>query len=82
MENINNYLSITDIGKILGICREAVNSWVVKGYIKYSIVGNLRKIRSVDLIKYLESLGNSKTAMANFEKDIRDYLRKKQEAKE
>ena len=77
MENTNNYLSITDVGKVLGICREAVNSWVVKGYIEYSIVGNLRKIRAGDLIKYLGKLGKSPKAMANFEKDIKNYLREK-----
>ena len=81
MENTNNCFSITDVAKILGISREAVNSWLVKGYIEYSRVGNLRKIRPEELTKYLEGLGNSKIAMANFDKDIRDYLREKQEAK-
>ena len=77
MENTNNYLSITDVGKILGICREAVNGWVVKGYIEYSIIGNLKKIRSKDLLEYLKGLGNSPVAMANFEKDIENYFREK-----
>ena len=81
MENTNNRFSITDVAKILGISREAVNSWLVKGYIEYSIIGNLKKIRSGDLIEYLRNLGNSKTAIAGFEKDIKDYLREKQEAK-
>lgn len=77
MENTNNCLSITDVAKILDISREAVNSWLVKNYIEYSIIGNLKKIRSKDLIKYLEKLGNSPGAMANFEKDIENYLREK-----
>lgn len=81
MENTNNCFSITDVAKILGISREAVNSWLVKGYIEYSIIGNLKKIRSGDLIKYLGNLGNSPGAMAGFERDIKDYLREKQEAK-
>ena len=82
MKNINNFLSTADIGKILDVSRLVVNTWLRKGYIKFSLVGNLQKIRSEDLLEYLKGLGNSKTAMANFEKDIRDYLREKYEAKE
>lgn len=81
VEHINNYLSVTDIGKILDVSREVVNTWLRKKYIKYARVGNLRKVRAGELIKYLEGLGNSKTAMAGFDKDIRDYLREKQEVK-
>jgi len=80
MEPINNYLSVTDIGKILDVSREVVNTWLRKKYMKYAWIGNLRKVRAEELIKYLEGLGNSKTAMADFDKDIRDYLRGKQEA--
>jgi len=79
--SINNYLSVTDIGKILDVSREVVNTWLRKKYMKYAWVGNLRKVRAEELIKYLESLGNSKTAMANFKRDIENYLREKQEAK-
>jgi len=81
MNNTNNYLSITDIAKILDVSRGAVNNWLKKGYMKYVLTGNLWKVNSRELIKYLRGLGNSKTAMANFEKDIRDYLREKYEAK-
>ena len=82
MKNINNFPSTADIGKILDVSRLVVNTWLRKGYIKFSLVGNLQKIRSRDLLEYLKGLGNSKTAMANFEKDIRDYLKEKHEAKE
>ena len=81
MENKNNFLSTADIGRLLDVSRLVVNTWLRKGYIKYSLVGNLQKIRSKDLLEYLKNLGNSPGAMANFEKDIRDYLRQKQEGK-
>ena len=77
MENTNNCLSITDVAKILDISREAVNSWLVKDYIKYSIIGNLKKIRSEDLLEYLENLGNSPAAMENFKRNIENYFREK-----
>lgn len=77
MENTNNCLSITDVAKILDISREAVNSWLVKDYIKYSIIGNLKKIRSEDLLEYLKNLGNSPAAMENFKRDIENYFREK-----
>ncbi|MBA7496900.1 hypothetical protein ES702_07509 [subsurface metagenome] len=81
MRNTNNYLSVSDIGRILEVSREVVNTWLRKNYMRYARVGHLRKVRTGELIKYLEGLGNSKTAMANFERDIRDYIREKQEAK-
>lgn len=81
MKNTNSYLSVSDIGKILEVSREVVNTWLRKKYIKYSLTGRLRRVRADDLIEYLEGLGNSKTSMANFKKDIRDYLREKYEAR-
>lgn len=77
MENKNGFLSVFEIGKLLDVSKEVVNTWLRKGYIKYSLVGNLQKIRSKDLLEYLKGLGNSQTAMANFEKDIENYFREK-----
>lgn len=81
MKNTNSYLSVSDIGRVLEVSREVVNTWLRKKYIKYSRTGRLRRVRAEDLMEYLGSLGNSKTAMANFEKDTKDYLREKYEAK-
>jgi excisionase family DNA binding protein len=82
MENTNNFLSVVETGKILDVSKEVVNTWLRKGYIKYSLVGRLQKIRSKDLLEYLKSLGNSPVAMDNFRRDIDNYFRQKQEAKE
>lgn len=82
MENTNNFLSVVETGKILDVSKEVVNTWLRKGYIKYSLVGRLQKIRSKDLLEYLKSLGNSPVAMENFKRDIDNYFRQKQEAKE
>jgi len=81
MENTNNFLSTADIGKLLDVSRLVVNTWLRKGYIKYSLVGHLQKIRSEDLLEYLRNLDNSPGAMRDFERDIENYLRQKQEAK-
>lgn len=81
MENVNTFLSTADVGKICDVSKQVVITWLRKGYIKYSLIGHLQKIRAEDLIKYLEDLGNSKIAMAGFDKDIRDYLKEKREAK-
>ncbi|MBA7495753.1 hypothetical protein ES702_06342 [subsurface metagenome] len=81
MENTNNFLSTADIGKLLDVSRLVVNTWLRKGYIKYSLVGHLQKIRSEDLLEYLRNLNNSPGAMRDFKRDIENYLRQKQEAK-
>ena len=77
MENKNGFLSVFEIGKLLDVSKEVVNSWLRKGYIKYSLVGNLQKIRSKDLLEYLKGLGNSPVAMDNFKRDIENYFREK-----
>ena len=81
MGNTNNFLSTADIGKLLDVSRLVVNTWLRKGYIKYSLVGHLQKIRSEDLLEYLRNLNNSPGAMRDFKRDIENYLRQKQEAK-
>jgi len=78
MENNNNFLSTADVGKILDVSKPVVITWLRKGLIKYSLVGHLQKIRAGDLLKYLEGLGNSQTAMNNFKRDIENYLRQKE----
>jgi len=75
----NNYLSGTDIAKILEVSPQAINSWLRKGEIKYVSIGHLRKVRAVDLLEYLKNLGNSSEAMAGFKKDIENYLKDKAE---
>lgn len=77
MKNTNNYLSITEIAEILEVSRGAVNDWLKKGYIKYSLAGNLRKVSSKNLLKYLIKLGNSPGAMRDFERGIENYLAQK-----
>lgn len=81
MRNTNDFLSVSEVGKLLDVSKEVVNSWLRKGYIKYSLAGNLQKIRKEDLLDYLKKVGNSPGAMLNFKKDIENYLQEKQEAK-
>ena len=81
MEKTNNFLSTADVGKLLDVSKPVVITWLRKGYIKYSLVGHLQKIREKDLLEYLKRIGNSPGAMRDFERDIKECLRKKQEAK-
>lgn len=76
------YLSAKDIGKILEVSRQAVQQWVVSGRLKSSKVGRSYRVDPGDLLNYLESLGNSKTAMDKFKKDINSYLQEKKTVKE
>ena len=76
---MNNFLSTADVGRILDVSRLVVNNWVRKGYIKYSLVGHLQKIRAEDLLEYLKNLGNSEAEIIKFEKDIENYLKQKKE---
>jgi len=81
MKYTNNFLSTADIGKILDVSKPVVITWLRKGYIKYSLVGHLQKVRSKDLLEYLKKLGNPETEMNNFKKDIENYLKQKHESK-
>lgn len=73
----NNFLTVDDITKILDVSRAAINCWLKDGRLEYCKPGKMRRVRARDLIKYLENLGNSPGAMANFKKDIENYLAQK-----
>lgn len=81
MGNTNDFLSVSEVGKLLDVSKEVVNTWLRKGYIEYSLIGHLQKIRSEDLLEYLKNLGNSPGAMRDLEKDIKDCIREKRKAK-
>lgn len=66
MENENEFLTATDISKIVSISRQAVNGWLNDVRLKSFKVGNTRRIRPEDFIIYLENLGNDRASMANF----------------
>jgi len=77
MENMNDFLSSFDIGELLGVSKEVINNWLREGRIKFSSVGNLRKVRAKHLLEYLKNSGNSPGAMKDFERDIENYLSQK-----
>ena len=77
MEYINKFLSVKDIANILVVSNEVVNTWLRKGFIKYSLAGNLQKIRPEDFLEYLKKIGNSDYAMKEFERDIKMFLGEK-----
>jgi len=77
MENINEFLTITDIAKIFDLSRQAVDGWLNEGRLKFYRVGNIRRIEPKTLIKYLESVGNSPGAMRDFKRDIENHLSQK-----
>jgi len=81
MKNRNEFLTVTDIAKIFDLSRQAVDGWLNEGRLEFYRVGNTRRIKPKILLEYLESVGNPSGTMRDFERDIRDRLREKQEAK-
>ncbi|MBA7566469.1 DNA-binding protein [Candidatus Atribacteria bacterium 1244-E10-H5-B2] len=77
MENINEFLTITDIAKLFDLSRQAVDGWLNEGRLEFYRAGNIRRIDPKILIKYLESVGNSPGAMKDFRRDIENCLRQK-----
>lgn len=77
MKNENEFLTATDISKIVSISRQAVNEWLNDGRLEYFKIGNTKRIRPEDFIEYLENLGNDRLAMANFKRNIAKYLYQK-----
>jgi hypothetical protein len=75
MENGNEYLNSTDIARILGLTRRTVVTIMNDGQIKYSRVGvRSKRVDPIDLIIYLENMGNDRRAMAGFKRDIYKFL--------
>jgi len=81
MKNRNEFLTVTDIAKLFDLSRQAVDGWLNEGRLEFYRVGNTRRIKSKALLEYLENVGNPSGTMKDFERDIKDYLREKQEAK-
>lgn len=81
MEN-NRYLNAYDIANILDVVHGTVYSWMENGTLEYSLVGRLRKVTKENLLKYLEKIGNSPGAMKDFEEDICNYDKQKDEINE
>ncbi len=81
MEN-NRYLNAYDIADILGVSRVTVYSWIQKGYLEFSLSGNLQRVTKENLLKYLKKIGNSPGAMRDFEEDIDNFFRQKDKINE
>lgn len=81
MEN-NRYLTAFDIAEILDVSRAVVYSWMKKGYLEFSLSGNLQRATKDNLLKYLKKIGNSQGAMKDYEEDICNYNKQKDEINE
>lgn len=77
----NGFLTVKDMAIIFKISTQAVYEWIKDKRLKFYQVSNTKRIRPEDLLQYLKDRGNSPGVMADFERDIKDYLRQKQEAK-
>ncbi len=74
MENGNEFLTASDVGRILSVSKQSTNAWMNDGRLRFFQVGHTRRVRAEDMISYLEGLGNSLEAMAGFRRDIANYL--------
>ena len=81
MEN-NRYLNAYNIAEIFDISRAVVYSWMKKGFLEYSLLGSLQRVTKENLLKYLKKIGNSPGAMKDFEEDIDNFLKQKDEINE
>jgi len=55
MEN-NRYLDAFDIAEILGVSRVTVYTWTKRGFLDFSLAGNLQRVTRENLLKYLKRL--------------------------
>jgi len=50
---MNEYLTVSEVMKILKVSRTAVNNWMKSGKLKYYKVGRLVRIKEEDLGKFI-----------------------------
>jgi excisionase family DNA binding protein len=77
MENENGFLTITEISEIFPLPRQTIFNWIDKGLLKSYRLGNTKRIKPEDLLIYFKKLGNAPDAMAEFERDIWNFMYKK-----
>lgn len=77
MEKDNDFLTITDITKIFPLPRQTIFNWIDKGLLKSYRLGNIKRIKPEDLLIYFKKLGNPPDAMAEFARDIWNYMYEK-----
>jgi len=83
MKNKNEFLNSTDIARILGVTPPTIINMLNKGIIKSTKVSErIIKVEPIDLIIYLENLGNDRASMAGFKVDIYKFLYSKYGNKE
>lgn len=51
---MDNYLSIPDIQKVLGVTYGTVNNWLISGKLKGCKAGKLWRVRESDLNEFLK----------------------------
>lgn len=78
MEN-NRYLTVNDIADLLDESKVTIDSWIKKGYLEFSLFGNLKKVTKENLLKCLEKIDKSQDEIKNFEEDIYNFFRQKDE---
>lgn len=76
----NKFFTVREMSEIFEIPGAVIRSWIVDGRLKGYRVGGKYRIKPQDILDYLAGLNNPKSAMANFKKDIEEYLKQKYEA--
>ncbi|MBA7495100.1 hypothetical protein ES702_05679 [subsurface metagenome] len=79
MQNKNQYLSSSDVSRILNVPVVSIQKWLKDGRLKSYRVGGNYRIRPEDLLIYLENLSNPPFAMVQFKKDIANHFKDKAE---
>lgn len=82
MEKDNDFLTITEISKIFPLPRQTIFNWIDTGLLKSYRLGTINRIKPEDLLIYFKKLGNPPDAMAEFARDIYNYMYEKYGKKE
>lgn len=77
MENENGFLTITEISKIFPLPRQLIWNWVNTGLLESYRLGSIKRIKPEYLLTYFKKLGNAPDAMAEFARDIWNFMYKK-----
>jgi len=67
-------ISVKDIANSLKVSRNTVDQWFKNGKIRYYKIGEVRKVRIRDLIKFLKDCGNDEWAIKELVRDIKNRI--------
>lgn len=81
MEN-NRYLTVYDVADFLAVSKVTIYNEIKKGYLEFSLSAGLRRVTKENLLKYLKKRDEFRDEVKNFEENICNYNKQKDEINE